>query len=168
MVNLSRKWKFLPWSHEIPPWGGIPHRLIPLLLRVLNHNYSCSTSFSVHVLQRLKLLITSKELFVHWLCTLLMYDLSTSIETVFQVLISGPTSCVRYRVSCLPFSGECFGPVLTSHFSLKSAEAINPEDKSLVASGSEKVTCKAQYSLFSTPTTKTTSDQDYQANQRRP
>ena len=21
------KWKFLPWTHEIPPWGGIPPRL---------------------------------------------------------------------------------------------------------------------------------------------
>jgi len=25
--NLNRKWKFLPWTHEIPLWGGIPPRL---------------------------------------------------------------------------------------------------------------------------------------------
>jgi len=23
-ANLNLKWKFLPWTHEIPPWGGIP------------------------------------------------------------------------------------------------------------------------------------------------
>jgi len=25
--NFTIKWKFLPWTHEIPPQGGIPHRL---------------------------------------------------------------------------------------------------------------------------------------------
>ena len=25
--NLTAKWKFLPWTHEIPPWRGIPPRL---------------------------------------------------------------------------------------------------------------------------------------------
>jgi len=25
--SLIMKWKFLPWTHEIPPWGGIPPRL---------------------------------------------------------------------------------------------------------------------------------------------
>jgi len=27
ICNSNRKWKFLPWTHEIPPWGGIPPRL---------------------------------------------------------------------------------------------------------------------------------------------
>jgi len=27
ICSLATKWKFLPWSHEIPPWGGIPPRL---------------------------------------------------------------------------------------------------------------------------------------------
>ena len=25
--NFTTKWKFLPWTHEIPPQGGIPPRL---------------------------------------------------------------------------------------------------------------------------------------------
>jgi len=25
--NFTIKWKFHPWTHEIPPWGGIPPRL---------------------------------------------------------------------------------------------------------------------------------------------
>jgi len=25
--NLTTNWKFLPWTHEIPPSGGIPPRL---------------------------------------------------------------------------------------------------------------------------------------------
>jgi len=27
IANLTIKWKFLPWTHEITPWGGIPLRL---------------------------------------------------------------------------------------------------------------------------------------------
>ena len=44
MNNLIIKWKFLPWTHKIPPWGGIPTRLgttAPHNLDSLLHGISC-------------------------------------------------------------------------------------------------------------------------------